>query len=152
VARDSPSGEECLRLDTLPLLHQGIVVDERREDPTDYGTDPVEDTVWPYEGKLEEYIQKSGEIYSVEFVKSEEEKSQQLLDLEASYRTAYGSGKRREIVLWQKVLQPKGLLPLFRFEMPREYKQRGKWMLDGLQVRDQWQSALLRTTKWSPLF
>ena len=25
--------------------------------------------------------------------------------------------------------------------MPREYKQPGKWMLDGLMVRDQWQSA-----------
>ena len=124
--------------------------------PTDGGEHAnslfMEDTVWPYKGKLEEYIEKSGEIYSVEFVKSQAEKSQQLLDLEASYRTSYGSGKRREVVLWQKVLQPKSLLPLFRYEMPREYKQPGKWMLDGLQVRDQWQSALLRTSKWSPLF
>jgi hypothetical protein len=28
---------------------------------------------------------------------------------------------------------------------------RDEWMLDALELRDQWRSALLRTAKWSPL-
>ena len=75
-----------------------------------------------------------------------------LLEIQAAYRTAFGSQQRREIVLWQKVLQPEGLLHLITEEMPAEFKQPGRWMLDALQLRDQWQSRLLRTSSWSPLF
>ena len=112
----------------------------------------MEDTVWPYEGKLEEYIEKSGAMYAKEFVKPPEEKEKQVLDIQASFRTTFGSHRRREIILWQKVLNPKFLLPLFQHEMPKKYKQPGLWMLDALQLRDQWQSKLLRTASWSPLY
>ena len=76
----------------------------------------------------------------------------QLLEIQAAYRTAYGSHRRREIVLWQKVIQPKGLIGLFTREIPKEYKTPGRWMLDALEIRDQWHSRLLRTSSWSPSF
>ena len=33
-----------------------------------------------------------------------------------------------------------------------EYRAPGTWMHDALDVRDDWESKLLRTTAWSPLF
>jgi hypothetical protein len=37
-------------------------------------------------------------------------------------------------------------------EIPDEYKVSGRWMVDALGLRDQWQSRLLRTSNWSPLY
>ena len=36
-------------------------------------------------------------------------------------------------------------------EVPPELTRPGTWMHDALALRDQWQSRLLRTTRWSPL-
>ncbi|MEE9607558.1 MAG: hypothetical protein V3U03_07440, partial [Myxococcota bacterium] len=74
------------------------------------------------------------------------------LRVQAGFRTAFGSHRRREVVLWQKVVQPKGLLGLIAREVPAEYKAPGTWMHDALSLRDRWQSRLLRTTAWSPWY
>jgi hypothetical protein len=111
----------------------------------------MEDTVWPHEGALEEYVKRAGEHYAVEF-DARVSGRPQLLEIQAAYRTAYGSHQRREIVLWQKVMNPKGLVGLLTREIPSEYKTPGRWMLDALELRDQWQSRLLRTSSWSPRF
>ena len=55
-------------------------------------------------------------------------------------------------MLWQKLLRPQGLLTLITEEIPAEYKKPGRWMLDALDFRDQWESRLLRTSSWSPLY
>ena len=111
----------------------------------------MEDTVWPFQGRLEAYVERAGAQYASEYDKSFPN-TPRLLEIQAAYRTAYGSHRRREIVLWQKVLRPEGLLTLFADDMPAEYKQPGRWMVDALDYRDQWQSRLLRTSKWSPLY
>jgi len=111
----------------------------------------MEDTVWPYEGKLEEYVRRAGEHYAVEFDQRVTGRPQ-LLEIQAAYRAAFGGPRRREVVLWQKVVTPKGLVGLFTREIPKEYKTPGRWMLDALEIRDQWQSRLLRTSRWSPLY
>ncbi len=111
----------------------------------------MEDTVWPFQGKLEEYIERSGAQYASEYDKSFPD-TPRMLEIQAAYRTAFGSHRRREIVLWQKVLLHDALLNLIIEEMPQEYKKPGLWMLDALALRDQWQSRLLRTSSWSPLF
>ena len=54
------------------------------------------------------------------------------------------------LVLWQKIIRAKGLLGLLTHEVPSQYKKPGTWMHDALQVRDRWQSRLLRTSPWSP--
>lgn len=111
----------------------------------------MEDTVWPDEGKLEEYVKRAGDHYAVEFDRRKSGRNQ-LLEIQAAYRTAFGSHRRSEILLWQKVVNPKGLLGLFTREIPKEYKTPGRWMLDALELRDQWHSRLLRTTRWSPWY
>jgi hypothetical protein len=73
-----------------------------------------------------------------------------LLSVDASFRTAFGSHRRREVVLWQKLIRPEGLRPLLSREVPPEHKQPGMWMHDALDLRDRWESRLLRTARWSP--
>jgi hypothetical protein len=34
--------------------------------------------------------------------------------------------------------------------MPERYRAPGTWMHDALELRDQWQSRLLRAAAWSP--
>ena len=111
----------------------------------------MEDTVWPFEGRLEDYVEAAGSHYAKEMQQHLDEK-RALLQIQGSFRTAFGSGRRREIVLWQKVVQPRGLVPLLTREVPAEYKQPGTWMHDALDVRDRWESKLLRTASWSPLY
>lgn len=111
----------------------------------------MEDTVWPFEGRLEEYVAASGSQYDVEMRQRRDEK-RALLEVMGAFRTVFGSHRRREIVLWQKILQPQGLVPLLTREIPAEFKRPGTWMRDALRLRDRWESRLLRTSGWSPLF
>lgn len=123
-----------------------VPTDAKSRDPVVY----MEDTVWPYEGALERYIERSGAHYAQEM--SEHARAgTAILRVEASFRTAFGTGRRREIVLWQRVVQPKALSALVSREVPMRYKQPGGWMHDALELRDRWESKLLRSTSWSPL-
>jgi hypothetical protein len=110
----------------------------------------MEDTVHPFSGKLDEYIERSGAQYSTEYDKSFPD-TPKLLEIEAAYRTSFGGGRRAEIVLWQRVLREEGLLHLLRSELPEEFRKPGRWMVDALALRDSWRSRLLRTVSWSPL-
>ena len=40
---------------------------------------------------------------------------------------------------------------LMIMEVPEHLKAPGTWMHDALGLRDQWESRLLRSTRWSPL-
>ncbi len=109
----------------------------------------MEDTVWPYEGRLEEYVERAGSHYAAEMDRAAES-GRALLRIEAAFRTAFGSHRRREIVLWQRLVRPEGLRPLVSREVPPEYKAPGSWMHDALELRDRWESRLLRAARWSP--
>ena len=111
----------------------------------------MEDTVWPFEGLLERYIEKAGAHYAPEMEGLERDENA-ILHVLGGFRTVFGSHRRREIVLWQKVVEPRALMPLITREVPEVYKQPGTWMNDALEVRDQWESRLLRTSSWSPLY
>ena len=104
----------------------------------------MEDTVWPHEGLLEDYVAAAGSHYAAE-IGAAEEAGRSLLRIEGAYRTAFGSHRRREVLLWQRVLRPKGLLPLITREVAPEYRAPGTWMHDALRLRDRWQSRLLRS-------
>jgi hypothetical protein len=110
----------------------------------------MEDTVWPREGRLEEYVERSGAHYAREMA-GHEQKGRAMLQVQGGFRTVYGSGRRREIVLWQKVVDARLVLGLLTREVPPELARPGSWMHDALALRDQWQSRLLRTVRWSPL-
>jgi len=109
----------------------------------------MEDTVWPDEGKLELYVERAGSHYAREMARHAAE-GRAMLAVQGGFRTAFGSGRRREVVLWQKVLRPEALVPLLTREVPAEYRAPGTWMHDALELRDRWQSRLLRGASWSP--
>lgn len=110
----------------------------------------MEDTVWPDEGNLETYVEESGAHYA-NWMDSDEHNETEMLRIEAAYRTAWGAGRRREIVLWQRVTRLDWIPGLLTVEVPEHLKAPGTWMHDALQLRDQWESKLLRSTRWSPL-
>jgi hypothetical protein len=149
-ARHDVRGTHYVPLPWSPI--QEIALEEVPVEPSDHELSLfMEDTVWPHEGKLEQYVERAGAHYAVEF-DARSTGRRQLLEIQGAYRTAFGGRRRREIVLWQKVMNPKGMVGLLTREIPKEYKTPGRWMVDGLEFRDQWQSRLLRTTSWSPLF
>ena len=55
-------------------------------------------------------------------------------------------------MLWQKIVKPAALLGLLTSEIPPEHRGPGTYMHDALAYRDQWESRLLRTSPWSPLY
>lgn len=110
----------------------------------------MEDTAWPYRGSYEAYLEKAGTKY-VDTLRKAEESGRSMLRLEAALTPVWGTGRRREIVLWQRVVRPEALVGLFSNDVPAEYRAPGTWMHDALEVRDQWESRLLRAAPWSPL-
>jgi len=107
----------------------------------------MEDTMWPYEDKFTEYIDRCGEVYAKSL-----DRPAAMLAIQAAFQPALGSHLRREVVLMQRIHQPEALLNLLRTEIPSDYRAPGTWMYDALDLRDQWTSRLLRTASWSPLY
>ena len=119
-----------------------VPVDGRKHRSTLY----MEDTMWPYEDKFGEYIDRCGEVYSKSL-----DRPNPLLTIEAAFQPALGSHLHREVALMQRIHDPDALLKLLQTEIPSEYRAPGTWMHDALELRDQWTSRLLRTSSWSPL-
>jgi hypothetical protein len=106
----------------------------------------MEDTAYPHEGMVHDYIAKAGGQYAPSL-----QRPNPLLQMVASFQPSFGAGQRREIVLWQRVLDHQALLALFTSAVPPRFKAPGTWMHDALEVRDEWESRLLRTSSWSPM-
>ena len=109
----------------------------------------MEDTAWPHEGMLDDYLEAARSQYAPSIA---EGRGRGLLDLQAVFQPAWGSVARREVVLWQKVRDVRAITGLVSTEVPAEYRAPGTWMHDALRVRDDWESKLLRTAAWSPLY
>lgn len=108
----------------------------------------MEDSAWPYEAMLDAYLEAARTHYAPSL---QEQTARSLLTLVGVFQAALGAPRRREIVLWQRVDYPDRLPALFTMELPPHVKGPGTWMHDALQVRDDWESRLLRTASWSPL-
>jgi hypothetical protein len=111
----------------------------------------MEDTVWPYDGKLLDYLDKTDKQYAPSIADSGKAGTA-IIELQTLLHTAYGTGQRAEVVLWQKITDYNRLWNLFATDLPPQAKAPGTWMNDALVVRDDWRSRLLRTVRWSPLF
>jgi hypothetical protein len=116
--------------------------------PTDPGIDHeptlyMEDTGWPHK-PLDDYTAFWRDVYAPMLAKSV------LLRIEACFQVAFGGGRRPEAILLQEVIDHQALLRLLETETPASMKQPGTFMHDALEVRDQWESRLLRTSRWSP--
>jgi hypothetical protein len=110
----------------------------------------MEDTAWPHPGHLDAYLERASSLY-VETLQRAADAGMGLLDLVGVFVPAFGAGPEREVVLWQRIAQPAGLLPLLSREVPAAYQGPGTWMREALEVRDRWESRLLRVASWSPL-
>jgi hypothetical protein len=106
----------------------------------------MEDTAAPHVGRVHDYIEAAGGQYAPSL-----QRPNPLLEMVAAFQPAFGTGRRREIVLWQRIADQQALLRLFTTAIPARMKAPGTWMHDALEVRDQWVSRLLRTSAWSPL-
>lgn len=110
----------------------------------------MEDTAWPHRGRYDDYLRQAGTQY-VATLQAAEEAGRSLLRLEAAFTPAFGTGTAREVVLWQRVVRPELVVGLLARDVPEEHRRPGTWMHDALDVRDRWESRLLRTAPWSPL-
>jgi hypothetical protein len=111
----------------------------------------MEDTVLPFVGKLDAYLEAAGTLYAQETVAKRLADGTGLLDLRAAFRTVLGPHADREVILWQRIERPEVMQTLLTREVPPEYRAPGTWMHDALAYRDRWESRLLRTAAWSPL-
>jgi hypothetical protein len=110
----------------------------------------MQDTGWPH-APLDDYIAFWDEEYWRIMRQVEPEKK--LLDIVACFAVAHGSGIRPEAILMQKIVNTDilgGLLTSVEKHDPTTWP--GSYMAKGLDVRDQWESKLLRTSAWSPFW
>jgi hypothetical protein len=108
----------------------------------------MEDTAWPHEGMLDEYLEKARTHYAPSIA---EGRGRGIIELLSVWQPAWGTGPHTEVVLWQRITDHDRLKNLLLTEVPPEFRAPGTWMHDALEVRDDWESRLLRTTSWSPL-
>ncbi len=145
--RHEVEGKILLPVDWSPMRDVDLATvpaDGRQHDPVLY----MEDSAWPHEGLLDRYLEKARTHYAPSL---EERTERSLLTLLGVFQAALGAPRRREVVLWQRVDFPDRLPALFTRELPPHVKGPGTWMHDALEVRDDWQSRLLRSASWSPL-
>jgi hypothetical protein len=145
--RHEVRGKLLLPVDWSPLRDielASVPTDARTHDPVLY----MEDSAWPYEAKLDTYLEAARTHYAPSL---EQRSDRSLLTLLGVFQAALGAPRRREVVLWQRVDFPERLPGLFTRELPAQVKGPGTWMHDALEVRDDWESRLLRSADWSPL-
>jgi hypothetical protein len=109
----------------------------------------MEDTGWPI-AALDDYVGFWGSTYYP--MLTSRPPAERLLDIEIVYEPAFGAGQRKEAILMQKIVDQSRLQHLLTTETPAAFKAPGTFMHDALDYRDQWESKLLRTSAWSPLW
>jgi hypothetical protein len=112
----------------------------------------MEDTAWPFPGGLQAYLAKAGTLYKDSTLGQSKEGGHSIIELEAAFQPVYGTHATTEVVLWQRVVNRKALIYLLANDLPASATAPGTWMHDALAVRDQWESRILRSASWSPLY
>src|SRR5262249_44136615 len=145
--RHEVAGKILLPVDWSPIREidlTSVPTDGRQHEPVLY----MEDSAWPHEAMLDEYLEKARTHYAPSL---EQQTERSLLTLLGIFQAALGAPRRREVVLWQRVDFPERLPALFTRELPSHVKGPGTWMHDAREGRDDGQSGLLRSASWSPL-
>ncbi len=139
------SSRIMLPLDWSPSIEMAEVPTEPAEhEPTMY----MEDTMWPFPGRIGDYIEAAGGVYQRSLHSDDARVG---LRIELALQTMPGAGRRPEVTLMQRISSLPPLIHLLTHDIPSEVTQPGSWMHDALELRDQWNSRLLRTATWSPL-
>ncbi len=110
----------------------------------------MQDTGWP-DAPLDDYIELWDKDYWVYMRQAPPDRM--LLDIQGCFQVVHGSGIRPEAFLMQKIMNYSALSGLLTsVEKHDPTKWPGSYMAKGLELRDQWESKLLRTSAWSPLW
>jgi hypothetical protein len=110
----------------------------------------MEDTAWPFAGGLDAYLAKAGTLYDTT-LSDQKEEGIGIIELEGAFQPVFGTHKTTEVILWQRVVNNRALTWMLSHDLPAEASAPGTWLHDALEVRDQWNSRLLRSAAWSPL-
>ena len=120
--------------------------------PTDGATGEsslfMEDTMWPFPGKLREYVEAAGAVYRPSLGAKE---ARMHMDVALGAETMPGAGRSPEVTLLQRLSSLDPLISLLTEDLPAQVTGPGSWMHQALELRDRWRSRLLRTAPWSPL-
>jgi len=130
----SPAVSTLSEIPTVPVLHEPVLY--------------MEDTMWPFPGKIRAYIEASGGIYRKALAAPD---SQMHMSIELALQTMPGAGRSPEVTLLQRLSSVPPLIRLLTNDIPAEVVAPGSWMHEALELRDQWQSRILRSVPWSPL-
>lgn len=119
--------------------------------PTDGATHELslymEDTGHPH-APIDDYV----EFWGTGYYGPMKERAANLLDIQAVFQVAFGTGVRKEAILMQKIVNHQVLMHLLTHDTDPAHRQPGQFMHDALAFRDSWDSRLLRTSNWSPLY
>ncbi len=140
---------EARVLAPLPWSPAAPALEEVPTDPVEH--EPVlymEDTMWPYPGRLHDYVEAAGKVYAPAL---HSDGAQMQMHVDLALQTVPGAGRRPEVTLMQKLSSLPRLLQLLANDIPEAVTGPGSWMHSALELRDQWRSRLLRTATWSPI-
>jgi hypothetical protein len=107
----------------------------------------MEDTGWPSVA-LDDYI----DFWQDGYFEPMRKRGGSMLDIQGVFQSAFGSGRRKEAILMQRITDHSALMGLLTKEIAPELRAPGQFMHEALSYRDQWESRLLRTSAWSPLY
>jgi hypothetical protein len=112
----------------------------------------IEDNGWAT-APLDEYIAFQEEKWHRPLVEGNPN-VRLLIDLQAFLQVAHGTGRRPECCFMEKSLEDQYALVhnLLDTELPARMREPGTYMVEGLRHRDQWESKIVRTSAWSPLY
>jgi hypothetical protein len=113
-------------------------------EPTMY----MEDTMWPFPGKLRPYVEATGAVYRPSLAGAD---ARVHMRVALGLETMPGAGRSPEVTLLQQLSSLPRLIALLTEDLPAEVTGPGSWMDEALDLRDRWRSRLLRTAPWSPL-
>jgi len=108
----------------------------------------MEDTMWPFPGKLRAYVEAAGAVYRPSL---RAEDARMHMHVALGLETLPGAGRSPEVTLLQRLSSLPRLITLLAEDIPAEVTGPGSWMHEALDLRDRWRSRLLRTAPWSPL-
>jgi hypothetical protein len=111
----------------------------------------MEDTVWPDEDQLENYVERSGNHYLAE-MRRNAERGSTLLTILGGFRTAFGAGQASRDRALAEDHRAARSRPLIGSGGPGAPQAAGHLMNDAPALRDRWESRLLRGVEWSPWY